>query len=107
MVSQQNFFIDLFNKEIGDRCFMIFNNPPSKMQYIGGAGTLNTIARGREHNPCAQFVIISRKLLDMPDGGLYQELRFDDYSVNLDYAIKDLIDLFKRLFVVGLHKKRP
>jgi len=99
MVVQQNFFIDLFNKEVGDRCFMIFNNPPSKVQYIGGAGTLNTVARGREHNPCVEFVIMSRKLLDMPDGGVYQTLRFDDYSVNLDYAISDLIGLFKRLFV--------
>ena len=99
MIAQQNIFLDLYNKEIGDRCFMIFNNPPSKASYIGGVGTLNTVARGREHNPCVEFVIISRRLLDMPDGGVYQCLRFDDYSVNLDYAINDLIDLFKRLFV--------
>ncbi|MBE7073992.1 MAG: helix-turn-helix transcriptional regulator [Clostridiales bacterium] len=98
-VAEQNLFIDLYNKEIGDRCFMIFNNPPSKVAYIGGGGTLNTVARGREHNPCVEFVIISRKLIDMPDGGIYQCLKFNDYSVNLDYAIKDLIDLFKRLFV--------
>ncbi|MBO5394448.1 MAG: helix-turn-helix transcriptional regulator [Clostridia bacterium] len=99
MVVEQNIFIDLYSKEIGDRCFMIFNNPPSKVKYIGGVGTINTVARGREHNPCVQFVIISRKLIDRPDGGIYECLRFDDYSVNLDFAIGELIDLFKRLFV--------
>lgn len=99
MVAEQNIFIDLYNKEIGDRCFMIFNNPPSKVAYIGGVGTINTVARGREHNPCVEFIIMSRKLIDRPDGGIYECLRFDDYSVNLDFAIDELIDLFKRLFV--------
>jgi hypothetical protein len=69
------------------------------MQYIGGVGTVNTVARGREHNPCIEFIIMSKKLIDKPDGEIYQCLRFDDYNVNFDYAIKDLIELFKRLFV--------
>ena len=98
-VCEQNFFIDLINSSIGDRCFMIFNNPPSKANYIGGLGTINTVARGREHNPCVQFIIISKKLIDRPDGEIYQYLKIDNYNVNFDYAIKDLIDLFKRLFV--------
>ena len=78
---------------------MIFNNPPSTANYVGGVGTVNTIARGREHNPCVQFLIISKYLIDKPDGEIYECLKFDDASVNLDYAVKDLIDLFKRLYV--------
>ena len=77
---------------------MIFNNPPSNAKYIGGVGTVNTMARGREHNPCVQFMILSTKLIDRPDGEIYDFLKFDDINVNLDYAIKDLVDLFKRLF---------
>ena len=86
------------NKNNGDKTFIVFNNPPSKRQYIGGVGTVNTVARGREHNPCIELLIMSRRLLDKPDGEIYECLRFDDYHVNFDYAIKDLIDLFKRLF---------
>ena len=46
---------------------VILNNPPSNAKYIGGVGTENSISRGREHNPCAQFIILSRKLLDIPE----------------------------------------
>lgn len=95
----QSIFIDLYNKHNGDQCYMIFNNPPSTANYVGGVGTVNTIARGREHNPCVQFIIVSKFLIDKPDGEIYECLKFDDVSVNLDYAVKDLIDLFKRMFV--------
>lgn len=97
--TQQSLFIDLYNKFNGDQCYMIFNNPPSNSNYIGGIGTVNTVARGREHNPCVQFIILSQKLIDKPDGEIYECLKFDDINVNLDDVVKDLVDLFKRLFV--------
>lgn len=97
--SDQSIFVELHNKFKGDKCYIILNNPPSNSNYIGGVGTINTVARGREHNPCIQFLIMSKKLIDKPDGEIYDCLKFDDINVNLDYAIKDLIDLFKRLFV--------
>ena len=96
--SGQSIFIDLSNIENGDKSFIILNNPPSKLNYIGGVGTVNSIARGREHNPCIQFIIMSKKLIDVPDGELYDLLKFDDFTINLDFAIKDVIDLFKRLY---------
>ena len=97
-LTEQNIFLDLENKNNNDKSFIILNNPPTKQDYVGGAGTVNSIARGREHNPCIQFIIISKKLIDVPDGELYNLLKFDDYSVNLDDSIKDIIDLFKRLY---------
>jgi len=99
IINDQSFFFNLANKDKEDRAFMIFNNPPSKTIYSGGVGTINTVARGREHNPCVQFAIIAKKVIDKPDGEIYNCLKFDDYVVNFDYAIKDIIDLFKRLFV--------
>lgn len=97
--SEQSIFIDLYNTDNGDKSFIILNNPPSQQNYIGGVGTVNSIARGREHNPCIQFIIVAKKLIDVPDGELYELLKFDDFSVNMDFAIKDIIDLFKRLYV--------
>ncbi|MBP3431354.1 MAG: helix-turn-helix transcriptional regulator [Clostridia bacterium] len=97
--TDQSIFIDLYNSVNEDKTFMIFNNPPSVSEYLGGVGTINTVARGREHNPCVQFMIISKKILDKPDGEIYECLKFDDFRVNFDYAIKDIIELFKRLFV--------
>ncbi|MBO5955022.1 MAG: helix-turn-helix transcriptional regulator [Clostridia bacterium] len=96
--NKQSIYFDLHNKFNGDQCSMIFNNPPSNTNYVGGVGTVNTMARGREHNPCVQFLIMSKKMIDRPDGEIYDCLKFDDINVNLDYAVKDLVDLFKRLF---------
>lgn len=96
--TDQSLFFILSNKDNFDKCFIILNNPPTKQKYIGGVGTVNSIARGREHNPCVQFIILSKKIIDVPDGELYNILKFEDYTVSLDYAIKDTIDLFKRLY---------
>lgn len=97
--NEQSMFIELANKTNGDHAFMIFNNPPSLANYIGGVGTLNTIARGREHNPCVEYIILSKKLIDKPDGEIYKCLQFNDYKVNMDFAIKDLVELFRRLYL--------
>ena len=97
--TEQSIFLDLYNSVNSDQCYIILNNPPSKADYIGGVGTVNTVARGREHNPCVEFIILSKKLIDKPDGELYECLKFDDFNVNLDYAVKDVVELFKRLYV--------
>ncbi len=97
--TEQSIFLDMYNKENSDQCYIILNNPPSKAEYIGGVGTVNTVARGREHNPCVEFMILSKKLIDKPDGELYECLKFDDFNVNLDYAVKDVLELFKRLYL--------
>ncbi len=96
--SDQSIFINLANKNNGDKSFIILNNPPTKQNYIGGVGTVNSIARGREHNPCIQFIILTKRLIDVPDGELYNLLKFDDFTVNMDFAIRDIISLFKRLY---------
>ena len=97
--SDQSLFIELKNKYNNDQTYMIFNNPHSKTEYVGGVGTVNSVSRGREHNPCVEFIIMSKNVLDKPDGEIYECLKFSDYFVNLDFAIKDLVDLFKRLYV--------
>ena len=97
--NQQSLFIELGNKQNGDFSFMIFNNPPSITKYVGGVGTVNTIARGREHNPCVEYIIISKKLIDRPEGEIYRCLQFNDFKVNFDFAIKEMVGLFKKLYV--------
>lgn len=97
--TEQSIFLDMYNKDNSDQCYIILNNPPSKAEYLGGVGTVNTVARGREHNPCVEFMILSKKLIDKPDGEIYECLKFDDFNVNLDYAVKDVVELFKRLYL--------
>ena len=86
--NDQSIFFELKSIENNDQTYIILNNPPTKSNYIGGVGTVNSIARGREHNPCIQYIILSKRLLDIPDGELYDILNFSDYSVDLEDTIK-------------------
>ena len=97
--NEQSVFINLDNTFNGDKTLFIFNNPPSKNDYIGGVATVNSIARGREHNPCVQFAIFSKNIISKPDGEIYNYLKFDNYHVTIEHYIKEAVDLFKRLYV--------
>lgn len=97
--NRQNIFLELGNIQNLDQSYIVLNNPPSNAKYIGGVGTVNSISRGREHNPCVQFIILSKRFLDVPDGEIYRCLKFDDYNANLDDATKDIVGLFKRLYL--------
>lgn len=94
-----NLFLSLSSKNKDDEVYFIFNNPPSNAEYIGGLGTINSVCRGREHNPCVQYAIISRKLINRPDGEIYNSLSLGYTDVNFDTPVSELIELFKRLYV--------
>ena len=93
--NQNNIFISFTNKSKDDKVNFIFNNPPSGNYYIGGLGTVNSVSRGREHNPCIQFAIISRRLIDKPDGEIYNSLCLDYAEVNFNTPVSELILLFR------------
>lgn len=99
LANEQTIAIELRDKENGDFSYILFNNPPTTSEYLGGIGTVNSMSKGREHNPCVQYMIISKKVIEKPDGELYNCLKLDDYMVKLDDAIDDIVALFKRLYV--------
>ena len=105
--TEQTIFLDLSNNLNGDQTLIILNNPPTKNEYFGGVGTVNSVARGREHNPCVQFMILSKKIIDKPDGEIYDCLKFDEFNVDLDFAVKDVVDLFKRLYIDKNEEDHP
>ena len=91
-------FLSLTNNEKNDRTLLIFNNPPSIKEYIGGIGTVNTVSRGREHMPCVQFILMTRDILSISDGEIYNILALGDTEVNLSVETDELIKLFKTLY---------
>lgn len=95
----QNMFIQLSNTENKDECFLIFNNPPSVNNYIGGIGTINSISRGRENNPCVQYVLIAKNIIERTDGEIYNCLHLGRPSIDFSNTVKDLITLMKNLYL--------
>lgn len=90
-------FIDIKNVENNDKGLIILNNPPSNKQYIGGLGTANSVSRGREHMPCLQFMIVSRYILSIPDGEIYNLLALGMADVNVKAESEQLYKLFQNL----------
>ncbi|MBE7082201.1 MAG: helix-turn-helix transcriptional regulator [Clostridiales bacterium] len=94
-----NIFISLKNFGKDDEAYIILNNPMLKNEYLGGLGTINSVSKGREHNPCLQYIIISRRLIDKTDGELYNSLSLDYAEVDMIDEAKELVSLFKRLYI--------
>jgi len=91
-------FLSLVNNEKSDKSLLIFNNPPSVKEYIGGIGTVNTVSRGREHMPCIQYLLITRDILSVPDGEIYNLLALDEPDIDLSVEADELIKLFRTLY---------
>lgn len=96
--SNTQLFMYLVNHDKNDRSLMIFNNPPSTKEYIGGVGTVNSVSRGREHMPCIQYILLTRNILSVPDGEIYNLLALDEPDINLDVETDEIIKLFKNLY---------
>lgn len=98
-ISASQLFIKL--KSFNDNTLIILNNPPSNKVYIGGLGTVNSVSRGREHSPCIQFILISRNILNLSEGEIYNLLALDIPNVNLHFESEKLVDLFKNLYLAN------
>jgi len=96
--SNTQVFMYLVNHEKNDRSLTILNNPPSVKEYIGGIGTVNSVSRGREHMPCIQHVLLTRNIMSIPDGEIYNLLALGDPDINLSVETDELIKLFKTLY---------
>lgn len=83
-VTPHNVFINL-SSEFRDKCLMIFQNPDSIKAYQGGIGTVNSVSRGHESMPCAQFIMLTRRTLTCDENELaeflhlgYKKMTFSD-----------------------------
>ncbi len=104
-VSDTQAFLYLKSDVLNDQSLMIFNNPPSTKPYLGGLGTANSVSRGREHMPCVQFVLLSRKILKISDGEIYNLLALGVSDINVEIEAEQLINLFKNLYINNANLK--
>ena len=103
--SDKQIFIYLKNDILNDQSLIILNNPPSNNDYLGGLGTANSVSRGREHMPCVQFALLSKKILQLADGELYNLLALGVSEINVETEAEQLINLFKNLYINNANLK--
>lgn len=97
--SDKQIFIYLKSESLNDQSLIILNNPPSNNNYLGGLGTGNSVSRGREHMPCVQFVLLSKYILKVSDGEIYNMLALGVSDINVETEAEQLINLFKNLYI--------
>ena len=104
-VSDKQIFFYLKSESLRDQSLIILNNPPSNNDYLGGLGTANSVSRGREHMPCVQFALLSKKILQIPDGEIYNMLALGVSDINVETEAEQLINLFKNLYINNANLK--
>lgn len=98
-LSSEHIFLKMKNRSSNDHCFIILNNPPTDKEYIGGLGTVNSVSKGREHMPCIQYALLSKNILNIPDGEIYNMLALNVPNINVHVESEQLITLFKNLYI--------
>ena len=104
-ISDTQIFIYLKSDLLNDQSLIILNNPPSNKNYLGGLGTANSVSRGREHMPCIQYIILSKNILQAPDGEIYNLLSLGVSDINVEIEAEQLINLFKNLYINNANLK--
>lgn len=96
-ITSHNVFISLAS-EFRDKCLMIFQNPDSSKEYLGGIGTVNSVSRGHESMPCAQFIMLTRRTLTCDENEIadflhlsYRKMTFSDEENMLVSRLKRIM----------------
>ena len=97
--SNTQVFIDLKSHYYNDKVLIILNNPPTEKAYVGGIGTVNSVARGREPSPVIQYLILSKYFVEMPDGELYNMLSLTVENIDVRNETMKLLEQFKSLYL--------
>ena len=92
-------FILVESSVYNDKTLIVINNPPTTKKYVGGIGTVNSVSRGREQMPCIQFIILSRYILNIPDGEIYNFLSLGEVDIDIRNETEQLVKLFKNLYI--------
>lgn len=96
--SPDNIFINL-NHNYRDCSLIILKNPNSEQsRYIGGIGTMNSVSKGFNLDPCIQCIALSRYPLTISADEIARELQFNHINLNMYNETLELINAFKNLY---------
>jgi len=84
-----------------DRALIILHRVNSnKDEYIGGMGTVNSVSKGREPMPTAQYIAFSRYPISLSAEEIHHQLLLGHPTYKADEKAKELIALFKKTYML-------
>ena len=98
--TSQHIFVSLQSRIHSDTALMILYSPPKRTDssYIGGAGSIASVAHGRDHMPSAQKIIISRYELMCSFEEISDHLVLAPVSISAGDEAKELVSMCTNLF---------
>lgn len=84
-----------------DKALIILHRVNSnKKEYIGGMGTINSVSKGREPMPTAQYIALSRYPISLSAEEIHHQLLLSHPTYKADANAKELISLFKKTYMM-------
>ena len=97
-LSQNHAYVNI-RHDTTDRALLIFYHVESnKKEFIGGLGTINSVSKGREHMPVAQFMGISRYPLIMSEEEIQHALLLHYPNFKAEAEAAEMTDVFKTIY---------
>ena len=98
--SNQHAFINIYSGVYSDNALMILYSPQKRTDndYLGGIGSIASVAHGRMHMPTAQKIIVSKYELGCSFEEISDHLSMSSAPVSQTEEAMDLAEICKRLY---------
>ncbi len=98
--SNHHTFINIHNHIYGDNALIVLYAPQKRpdTEYIGGLGSIASVARGRAHMPTAQKIILSKYELTCSDETVAEHLSMASAVVNQENEAEELCRFCRKLY---------
>lgn len=99
--SDHHIFINVQSNIYGDNALIIMYSPQKKIDtdYIGGIGSVASIARGRTHMPTAQKIIMSKYELGCSREIIMENLKMSVATIDQEDAAKEICKFCNKLYL--------
>lgn len=98
-LSANHVYIALHFENTKDRVQMIFHRPSSKApKYIGGLGAMISVSKGRNPDPCVQYIALAETSLHVSEEEIASRLLMHYPNLKTYDSIDSLIDMLVQLY---------
>lgn len=99
-LSAEHAFLTLAHDRKDKALIILHRVNSNKKEYIGGMGTINSVSKGREPMPTAQYIALSRYPINLSAEEIHHQLLLSHPTYKADAQVRELISLFKKTYMI-------